>query len=585
MGARAYMYVEIFIAGTGVWEDITRDTVAPEGLRLKYGVNGNGPTDCVASSGECAFALNNDASNADGTQGAYSLDHPITRVGHAGWALDVPCRVVFHAALTANNDVTSITRASQTATVTCAANHGLATGDYVRIAGAVETEYNGVYQVTVTGATTFTYTVVGTPSTPATGTITQVESFIKHRGKISVIDADPGQYRSQRVHVVSYDGIRDLAEVDVREIALQIDKTESELVAAVLAALPTDAQQVATDLDAGEDTIPYAFHDLGEGQKALGVIHDLCKGSFAFFANKGDGTSILRSRASRNSGSSAFSISNTMHGLRVPSSRQNVFNRVRIVVHPKTISAAATEELYTLPSNSSFPIAPGQTLDVWTEYSDPNDRQTPVGGTEIVTVLVANTHYQAFANADGSGSNLTADISATLTPYATTAKWTLTNNGAQTAHMRVLKVIGKVLRDLGSQTVEDAAHSTDSARPLNLDLKYQGDVALAQSYAEFLNIQFQSVEDQVEYLEFLANDSAALLAAAFEREPGDIITVTEEVTGLSAVDAVIHSVEFEVAEGPAIRCKWGLAPATPFTSWAIGIVNRSEIGETTFAGF
>lgn len=68
--------------------------------------------------------------------------------------------------------VTSITRSSSTATVTTAAAHNLQDGDMVRIAGAVETEYNVDARVTVTGATTFTYTVAGTPSTPATGTIT-----------------------------------------------------------------------------------------------------------------------------------------------------------------------------------------------------------------------------------------------------------------------------------------------------------------------------------------------------------------------------------------------------------------------------
>lgn len=68
--------------------------------------------------------------------------------------------------------VTSITRSGATATVTIAANTTLVTGNYVTILGAVETEYNGTFQITVTNSTTFTYTVTGTPATPASGTIT-----------------------------------------------------------------------------------------------------------------------------------------------------------------------------------------------------------------------------------------------------------------------------------------------------------------------------------------------------------------------------------------------------------------------------
>ena len=66
--------------------------------------------------------------------------------------------------------VTSITRASTTATVTATA-HGFTTGDQINIRGADQTDYNGDFIVTVTDANTFTYTVSGSPATPATGTI------------------------------------------------------------------------------------------------------------------------------------------------------------------------------------------------------------------------------------------------------------------------------------------------------------------------------------------------------------------------------------------------------------------------------
>lgn len=71
----------------------------------------------------------------------------------------------------ATASVTSITRSSGTATVTIASNTTLRTGDWITISGANESDYNGTFQITVTGATTFTYAVANAPSTPATGTI------------------------------------------------------------------------------------------------------------------------------------------------------------------------------------------------------------------------------------------------------------------------------------------------------------------------------------------------------------------------------------------------------------------------------
>jgi hypothetical protein len=68
--------------------------------------------------------------------------------------------------------VTSLTRTSTTATAATAAPHGYTTGDFVLVAGATPAGYNGKVKITVTGPSAFTYSVVGTLATPATGPIT-----------------------------------------------------------------------------------------------------------------------------------------------------------------------------------------------------------------------------------------------------------------------------------------------------------------------------------------------------------------------------------------------------------------------------
>jgi head-tail adaptor len=70
--------------------------------------------------------------------------------------------------------VSSITRANQIATVTTAAAHGFVSGDYATHAGAAQSEYNVEAQVTVTSPTVYTFTVSGSPASPATGTITTI---------------------------------------------------------------------------------------------------------------------------------------------------------------------------------------------------------------------------------------------------------------------------------------------------------------------------------------------------------------------------------------------------------------------------
>lgn len=73
-------------------------------------------------------------------------------------------------------NVTSITRSGNTATVTTSVAHSWATGwdKNIQIKGADQTDYNIVTKITVLSTTTFTYIVAGTPTTPATGTITAI---------------------------------------------------------------------------------------------------------------------------------------------------------------------------------------------------------------------------------------------------------------------------------------------------------------------------------------------------------------------------------------------------------------------------
>lgn len=134
-----------------------------------------------------------DASNMEGiiiasTTVAYLYRYgvaTVTMTYPAGETLTIgqPCDIVqfldkvymfrgFSTAAVAPLAVTSITQTTGTATVTTTASHNLATGNWVTIAGAAQYGYNIVAQITVTGATTFTYAVNSGTVSPATGTIT-----------------------------------------------------------------------------------------------------------------------------------------------------------------------------------------------------------------------------------------------------------------------------------------------------------------------------------------------------------------------------------------------------------------------------
>jgi len=75
--------------------------------------------------------------------------------------------------------VSSITRSGSVVTVTTSSEHGYVVDDFVTVAGANETAYNGEQRVySVPSSTTFTFLNTDEPTTPATGTITVIKRDI-----------------------------------------------------------------------------------------------------------------------------------------------------------------------------------------------------------------------------------------------------------------------------------------------------------------------------------------------------------------------------------------------------------------------
>ncbi len=115
--------------------------------------------------------------------------------------LTFTCEKIFAMFDQSGRAVTSITRSGSTATVITALAHGYQTGTAILIEGALQTEYNGAFSITVVDATTFTITVSGAPVTPATGTITvqmqQIQNILNERSfdeiRYMPLGSDPPQ--------------------------------------------------------------------------------------------------------------------------------------------------------------------------------------------------------------------------------------------------------------------------------------------------------------------------------------------------------------------------------------------------------
>lgn len=122
-------------------------------------------------------------------------------------------------------------------------------------------------------------------------------------------------------------------------------------------------------------------------------------------------------------------------------------------------------------------------------------------------------------------------------------------------------------------------------RRLEIDLKYQGSGAFANDVATFREAQYRSLANQVEQIAFDPQRSDALMTEALASEIGQVKTVSESMTGVSAISVIVQAIEMEVTKGDYLRVRYSTAPTAPFRSWLLGVAGSSELGVPTRLGF
>lgn len=422
------------------------------------------------------------------------------------------------------------------------------------------------------------------------GTLTRViftysaVEYPRFMGKIFSVDPAPGRYRTQRVKVTVHDLIDDLIEADLRNVTVQASQSEDDLLVTLLDALPITAQPLALSLDAGLDTYPLVFDDLAGGVKAIGPASDLTMSALGFLHMGPSGVLRYENRQARQLISSSYSFDDDMTGLAVPTTLDGVFNHVRATFHPKTTDTAATTVLWSSTGTVAV-MSSGETVVVWGDYYNPSNTREPIGGIAQVTP-VATTDYLSNTAADGSGVDKTANLVVTAEYFASTAKFTVTNNDVSAVYVTKLQIRGKGIYDHSPQTVESMNPLPYGDRVVEIDLPYQNDPSVTQDLADYVRSQFEILASQAQSIEILPQRSDTHMLAALGVFLGDRITISETVTGLVMVDTFIHSIQFTVTQGTWIVCTFGLAAATYFNDvWVMDDPALSLVETSTVFGF
>lgn len=409
--------------------------------------------------------------------------------------------------------------------------------------------------------------------------LTSTTDRVKFWGRLYDIEPAPGRYRTQRTACTAHDFMYVLGDTDVRSITPQIGQTDDALIYTILEALPVTVQPMAVSVNSGLDTYPYAFNDISGGVKAPTALNKVVMSSWGKLFIKGDGTFCYRNRLSQGLLSSSLTLSDDMDGLTVPSTRNNIFDLVRVTHHPVTFGATATEVLYTLPAAVLFTA--GESKTYFGDYTDPANRATYIAGKNFQDPPVSGTDWVAADNADGTGTSRTGVYTVTATFFTAAVKFVVTNGGAGSSYLVTLQARGRGVYDLGPVTQE----SGTGARPIAIDMRYQDNANTALAIGDFIRAEYGSIANQFDEVSVLPQKSSAFLVAALDREPGDLLTVTETVTGVSGAQALIHGVQCAIKGGKWFDCSWRTAPKLAGQSWSLDSATKSQLDSTTILAY
>lgn len=310
------------------------------------------------------------------------------------------------------------------------------------------------------------------PGKQVTITLTDGATYAMFRGHI--YDIKPvGNAQSRKVQIIVRDGWQWLSDRKITS-APQANIGTHTAMATVLTAA---AYPFATSIATGEDTIPYWWAD---NQDAMHEIQSVADSEFGILYAAGDGTLTFQARSAQwNTASSVTFQSTDLNELSFAQPWDVIRNVIQIKVYPTDIFSDQVLWASTKP----FKLRPTKALTLNVKYTyegNPTSAQN-------IAAMVANVHYQAFENANGTGANLTANIGVVVTAKGEEASIALTNNSAtRLAYITLLQLRGDVINRGDAVTVEADASGGSNRRTFLLDVPWQQDVETAQEYAKYL---------------------------------------------------------------------------------------------------
>lgn len=338
--------------------------------------------------------------------------------------------------------------------------------------------------------------------------------------------------------------------------------------------------------DTGKSTFNYIADQWANGTSVLGALRDVIVREFGRLYVDRSGVIQFWNRhhlIEDMANAADASFSGTMAGLEYDYG-SDVTNIATVRYRPRSVSAAGT--VLGKLTGDSIRIPAGGSKLVSIRYGDTSAGVRVAG--KSATTPVQTTDYTAAANADGTGTDYTASVTATLTnEYATRSDVTFANSAGVDVYVIAPQIRGIRITDFGQASVTDD-NDTSIATHGRRAVTYAGEMDNeidARGVAEYIVSIRKDPIGSVNGLTLYPRTSDTLMTQGLARTIGDRIALTETQTGISATEYYIIGERWTVASGGRdVRIQWITEPAAAYRYWLLGVSGFSELGTTTTLG-
>lgn len=411
-------------------------------------------------------------------------------------------------------------------------------------------------------------------------------------GTIDRIAPSPG--KTPRVSMITcVDWMDEASRYEIQGVPSTLGTDADAVLTAILAVMPK--QPNATSFGNGSDAYAFApaagpiekYSALSEFQRIamseLGLIA-LRHGTAA--GNAGTLTFIPRSSLVQSPyNASQVTFTDSMLGMEAEESRESALNVFRMQTHPRRVDPSSGSPVVLFSMDSGQPIEGGASaVTFFGPYSDPAQQASRVSGYNMYgaagqPAMVLGTDYYFTSNADGTGTDLSANLTLTASPGSEAARYVVsaTVSGFFWAQAR-----GYGIYDYDPVTVEKRDSTSVTAygeNPVDMDLFYQDDQSFGQNAGTYLLPYWKDPTTQAPSVTFLANEDNTSMIQALSRCVGDVVTIQETQTGVNKLFR-IQATQKQLKE-KLLYCTWTLSPMVDVTDYWILEEGGSALGTNT----